>query len=47
VTPRRAPTLARNLSHGAAMPGWDWVGWFVKIVDQEGREVDEVPVADA
>jgi hypothetical protein len=42
-----AVALARDLSHGAALPGWDWAGWFVAIVDQEGRRVDEVPIADA
>jgi hypothetical protein len=42
-----AVALARNLSHGAAMPGWDWTDWFVRIVDAQGREVDEVPIADA
>jgi hypothetical protein len=29
------------------MPGWDWAGWFVAIVDEQGRQVDEVPIADA
>jgi hypothetical protein len=24
-----AVTLARDLKHGAVMPGWDWTGWFV------------------
>jgi hypothetical protein len=42
-----ALALARDLSHGAAMPGWDWAGWFVTIVDQQGRQVDEIPIADA
>jgi hypothetical protein len=42
-----AVALARNLQHGGAMPGWDWTGWFVAIVDEEGRQVDEVPIADA
>jgi hypothetical protein len=42
-----AVALARDLSHGAAMPGWDWAGWFVTIVDQQGRQVDEIPIADA
>jgi hypothetical protein len=42
-----AVALARDLQHGAAMPGWDWAGWFVKIVDGQGREVDKVPIADA
>jgi hypothetical protein len=41
-----ALVLARNLKHGAAMPGWDWSGWFVMIVDAHGRKVDEVPIAD-
>jgi hypothetical protein len=34
--------LARDLRHGAAMPGWDWTGWFVAVVDQDGYKVDEV-----
>jgi hypothetical protein len=34
--------LARNLKHGAVMPGWNWTGWFVAIVDQHGHKVDEV-----
>ena len=42
-----ALALARDLKHGAAMPGWDWTGWFVMIVDQHGPKVDEVPIADA
>jgi hypothetical protein len=41
-----ALTLARDLKHGAAMPGWNWAGWFVAIIDWEGREVDKVPIAD-
>jgi hypothetical protein len=28
------------------MPGWNWIGWFVTIVDQHGHKVDEVPIAD-
>jgi hypothetical protein len=28
------------------MQGWDWAGWFVKIVDTKGQTVDEVPIAD-
>jgi hypothetical protein len=42
-----AVTLARDLQHGAILPGWDWTGWFVAIVDQQGRKVDDVPIADA
>ncbi len=41
-----AVTLARNLTHGATMPGFNWSGWFVAIVDQQGHKVDEVPIAD-
>lgn len=39
--------FARDLKHGAAMSGWDWTGWFVAILDQQGHKVDEVPIADA
>jgi len=42
-----AVALARDLKQGAAMPGWDWSGWFVNIVDEDGRKVDEIPIADA
>ena len=42
-----AVALAHDLEHGHAMSGWDWTGWFVAIVDQHGRKVDEVPIADA
>jgi hypothetical protein len=41
-----AVALARDLRHGAAMPGFSWGGWFVTIVDEHGHKVDEVPVAD-
>jgi hypothetical protein len=40
-----ALVLARDLTHGAVMPGWDWDGWFVMIVDAHGHKVDEVPIA--
>ena len=42
-----AVALARDLKHGAALPGWDWTGWFVAIVDQHGRKLDQVPIADS
>ena len=29
------------------MPGWNWRGWFVVIVDEHGHKVDELPIADA
>src|SRR5262249_20328962 len=41
-----ALVLARDLKHEAVMPGWDWSGWFVTIVDGHGHKVDEVPIAD-
>jgi hypothetical protein len=42
-----AVALAHDLKQGHAMSGWDWTGWFVAVVDQHGRKVDEVPIADA
>jgi len=41
-----ATALARNLKNGRTMPNWNWAGWFVAIVDEHGRKVDEVPIAD-
>jgi hypothetical protein len=41
-----ATALARDLKKGAAMPGWNWAGWFVAIVDEHGRTIERVPVAD-
>jgi hypothetical protein len=41
-----ATALARDLKNGAAMPHWNWTGWFVAIVDEHGRKIDEVPIAD-
>ena len=34
-------------SSTAGMPGFDWAGWFVAIIDEHGHKVDEVPIADA
>lgn len=31
-----ALALARDLEHRAIMPGWNWTGWFVIIVDGHG-----------
>jgi Domain of unknown function (DUF6894) len=42
-----AVTLARDLKHGEKMPGWNWDGWFVAIVDQHGHKVDEISIADS
>ena len=41
-----AVVLARDLKHGAVMPGWDWANWFVAIVDEHGHKVDEISIAD-
>ena len=40
-----AANLARDLRH-EKMPGWKWAGWFVKVVDEHGKKVDEIPIAD-
>jgi hypothetical protein len=41
-----ARVLARDMKHGPLMKGWDWAGWFVKIVNTKGHTIDEVPIAD-
>jgi hypothetical protein len=41
-----AAVLARDLKHGAAMPGWNWDGWFVAVIDQHGKAIAEVPIGD-
>ena len=41
-----AVRLARDLKHGKAMAGWNWDGWFVSILDQHGKKVEDVPIAD-
>ena len=38
--------LARDLQHGETMPGWNWSGWQVSVVDEHGKKVDEVPIGD-
>ena len=39
--------LAHELRQGTAMPGWKWEGWFVMIVDEHGRKIDEIPIIAA
>ncbi len=41
-----AVALARDLRLGAVMPGFQWGGWFVTVVDEHGHQVDQVPIAD-
>jgi hypothetical protein len=42
-----ALVLARDLKQGKVMPGWNWDGWLVSIVDQHGHKVDSVPITAA
>jgi hypothetical protein len=39
-----ALVLARDLKVGKMFPGRNWDGWFIKIVDQHGHQVDTVPI---
>jgi hypothetical protein len=41
-----ALALARDLKRGAVLPGWDWRGWFVSVVDAHGNKVEQMPIAD-
>src|SRR5258707_15762505 len=41
-----AVVLANELRPGQVMPGRNWQGWFVTVVDQHGLQVDSVPIAD-
>jgi hypothetical protein len=36
--------FARELKDGRVMPGRDWEGWFVAIVDGHGQEIDRLPI---
>ena len=39
-----ALVLARDLKQGKLIPGRNWTGWFIKIVDQHGHQVDTVAI---
>ena len=41
-----ARKLAGDLKNGENMPGCDWDGWFVSVLDEHGRKIDAVPIAD-
>jgi len=41
-----AVALADQLRRGEKMPGWNWDGWFVAIMDDHGHKIDDVPIAD-
>ena len=38
-----AMRFARGIKTQSAPPGENWDGWFVRIVDQHGKEIDTVP----
>jgi hypothetical protein len=39
-----AARLARDIRQGRMLPGRNFDGWFIRIVDQHGKEVDTVPL---
>ncbi|MBX9778633.1 MAG: hypothetical protein K2Y71_30040 [Xanthobacteraceae bacterium] len=38
-----AVKFARDLKSQKTLPDHKWEGWFVRIMDQHGKEVDTVP----
>jgi hypothetical protein len=36
--------LARSIKEGKVMPGRNWGGWFVRVLDSHGNEIDTVPI---
>jgi hypothetical protein len=36
--------LAQQLKDGRLFPDRDWDGWFVSIVNQDGEEIERVPI---
>ncbi len=39
-----AVRLARDIKRGKLLPERTFDGWFIRIVDQHGKEVDTVPL---
>jgi hypothetical protein len=39
-----AVKFARGIKAQKAPPGRNWDGWFLRIVDQHGNEIDTVPL---
>lgn len=35
--------FAREVKAGKTLPGRNWDGWFIRIVDEHGKEIDTVP----
>lgn len=42
-----AIALARDLKNEKKMPGWNWTGWFVVVLDEHGRRIEEFSIEDA
>lgn len=38
-----AVRFARDIKASQTPPGRSWDGWFIRIVDQHGKEIDTVP----
>ncbi len=38
-----AVRLAREVKAQKPAPGQNWDGWFVRILDEHGKEIDTVP----
>jgi hypothetical protein len=36
--------FGRELKAGKMVAGRDWSGWFIRIVDQHGKEIETVPL---
>jgi hypothetical protein len=39
-----AVRLARSVKRDGAMRGRNWDGWFIRVLDSHGNEIDSVPV---
>jgi hypothetical protein len=39
-----AVRFGRDLKSGKMLPDRQWTGWFIKIVDEHGKEIDSVPL---
>jgi hypothetical protein len=38
-----AVRFARDIKANQTPPGRSWDGWFIRIVDQHGKEIDTMP----
>jgi hypothetical protein len=39
-----AMRFGRDVKSGRMLPDRRWDGWFIRIVDQHGKEIDTVPL---